>query len=55
MNPETSELAEQLKKMVPLGRYGKPEEVAALTAFLAGPEAGFITGTRMVIDGGMSV
>lgn len=55
MNPQDTQLASQLTQMVPLGRYGRPEEVASLTAFLAGPEAGFITGARMIIDGGMNV
>lgn len=54
MNPDRTELAEWLKGQVALGRYGKPEEVAALVAFLAGPEAAFITGTRMIIDGGLT-
>ncbi|MCC5826993.1 SDR family oxidoreductase [Alkalimonas sp.] len=36
----------------PLGRLGKPEEVAALVAFLASPEAAFITGSLQLIDGG---
>jgi len=35
-----------------LGRYGKPEEVAALVAFLAGPAAGYITGATLAVDGG---
>lgn len=55
MNPENSELGKQLHQMVPLGRHGRPEEVAALTAFLASPESSYITGARMIIDGGMSV
>jgi NAD(P)-dependent dehydrogenase (short-subunit alcohol dehydrogenase family) len=37
---------------VPLGRWGKVEEVGALAAFLCSDEAGFITGTDIVIDGG---
>ena len=40
--------------MHPLGRNGKPEEVAALAAFLASDEAGFITGVAVPIDGGLS-
>jgi len=35
-----------------LGRYGKPEEVAALVAFLAGSAAGYITGATLAVDGG---
>ncbi|HYA36635.1 MAG TPA: glucose 1-dehydrogenase [Candidatus Binataceae bacterium] len=38
----------------PIGRNGKPEEVAALAAFLASDEAGFITGVEVPIDGGSS-
>lgn len=38
----------------PMGRLGKPEEIAALAAFLAGDEAAFITGTNQMIDGGWS-
>jgi 3-oxoacyl-[acyl-carrier protein] reductase len=39
----------------PLGRLGKPEEIAALVAFLASDEAAFITGQTIVIDGGRSL
>jgi len=55
MNPESSELGQRLHEMVPLGRHGTPEEVASLAAFLAGPDSSFITGSLMIVDGGMSV
>lgn len=55
MNPDQTDLATFIKGRVPLERYGQPDEIAALTSFLVGPEAGFITGARMIIDGGMSV
>ncbi|MEL6226697.1 MAG: SDR family oxidoreductase [Pseudomonadota bacterium] len=54
MNPEQTDLAEWLKGQVPLGRYGNSEEVAALVTFLVGPEASFITGARMIVDGGLT-
>jgi citronellol/citronellal dehydrogenase len=38
---------------VPLGRLGTPEEVAQVTAFLASPAAGYITGTTVTVDGGL--
>lgn len=40
---------------IPAGRYAKPEEMAALVAFLASEEAGFITGTTVLADGGVSL
>ncbi|BDG70445.1 SDR family NAD(P)-dependent oxidoreductase [Roseomonas fluvialis] len=42
-------------KLPPIGRYIRPEEVAALTAFLLGPEAGAITGQQLLICGGSSL
>jgi NAD(P)-dependent dehydrogenase (short-subunit alcohol dehydrogenase family) len=45
-------LREHLEARVPLRRMGTPEEVAALFAFLAGPDAGYITGEVIRIDGG---
>ncbi|MBW7852526.1 MAG: SDR family oxidoreductase [Rhodospirillales bacterium] len=38
----------------PAGRVGRPEDVAAAVAWLIGPEAGFVTGANVVIDGGMT-
>jgi NAD(P)-dependent dehydrogenase (short-subunit alcohol dehydrogenase family) len=38
----------------PAGRVGKPEDIAALAAFLIGPESGFITGAEFVADGGVT-
>ncbi len=44
---------EQMLKNIPLGRFGKPAEVAQLCLFLASSDADFITGQTLVIDGGM--
>jgi 3-oxoacyl-[acyl-carrier protein] reductase len=44
---------DDLKKLVPCGRFGKPEEVAALVGFLASEEAAYITGEVININGGL--
>ena len=55
----TSTLAEEWRdyylKLTPLARFGTAEEVAATIAFLCSPEAGFITGQTIAIDGGISM
>ena len=43
----------RLKSLTPLGRFGKPEEVADLALFLASEESRFITGQLISIDGGL--
>ena len=49
-NPERG--MERLRRMVPLGRLGQPEDVANVAAFLVSDEASFLTGVAMPIDGG---
>ena len=55
LNPGTGEFAESLIKLTALGRYGRVEEVAALTAFLASDESSYITGATIDIDGGLTI
>ncbi|WP_302885412.1 SDR family oxidoreductase [Kovacikia minuta] len=55
MNPADSDFADNLKKMIPLQRYGQTEEVAAMVAYLASPAAAFISGASFKIDGGATV
>jgi 3-oxoacyl-[acyl-carrier protein] reductase len=44
---------EALLGQIPLGRLGKPEDIAHAVAFLAGPQAAYITGTTLHVNGGM--
>ncbi len=48
----TPEMLEQVNSKIPLGRHASAEEVAALFTFLASPEAAYITGQAIMIDGG---
>ncbi|EDP64071.1 Putative short-chain dehydrogenase/reductase SDR [alpha proteobacterium BAL199] len=43
----------EIDQSIPMGRFGEPEELAALVAFLASEAAGYITGTQIPVDGGM--
>jgi 3-oxoacyl-[acyl-carrier protein] reductase len=53
----TDELSDDMKKMLlertPLARFGTPEDVAGAVAFLVGPDASFITGHTLTVDGGL--
>ena len=52
-NKLNSDLKEEMKSFIPLGRLGTPTDVANLVCFLASEEAGYITGQTLNVDGGM--
>ena len=54
LNPATSEWAVPQKAVTSLDRYGRVEEIAAMVAFVAGPESSYITGANLNVDGGMN-
>jgi 3-oxoacyl-[acyl-carrier protein] reductase len=54
LNPAAGEWAVPQKAATALDRYGHVEEVAALVAFVAGPESSYITGSNLTVDGGMN-
>jgi 3-oxoacyl-[acyl-carrier protein] reductase len=49
------EARRRLRALIPMGRMGTAADVAALVVFLAGPQAGYITGQTIVIDGGVTI
>jgi NAD(P)-dependent dehydrogenase (short-subunit alcohol dehydrogenase family) len=51
---QAEQAAAQFASQVPLGRRGKPEEIAAVVAFLASDESSYITGVDLAVDGGMA-
>jgi 3-oxoacyl-[acyl-carrier protein] reductase len=54
LNPAAGDWAVPQKAATSLDRYGRVEEVAALVAFVAGPESSYITGANLTVDGGMN-
>jgi len=54
LNPEDGEFAAMLKKVNALPRYGAAEKIAGMAAYLAGPEAAYVTGASLMFDGGLS-
>jgi len=49
----SEDIKDQMKKSIPMNRFGSPQDVASLALFLASDEAGYITGQTITVDGGM--
>jgi 3-oxoacyl-[acyl-carrier protein] reductase len=54
MNPESGDFGAALHDLMAIKRHGKTSEIAAMVAYLAGPDAAFVTGADLLIDGGFA-
>jgi 3-oxoacyl-[acyl-carrier protein] reductase len=54
LNPASGDWAVPQKAATALNRYGRPEEIAAMVAFVAGPESSYVTAANLTVDGGMN-
>jgi 3-oxoacyl-[acyl-carrier protein] reductase len=54
MNPESGEFGAVLHGLMALQRHAQPDEIAGMVAYVASPEAGFVTGASLTIDGGFN-
>ncbi|MBN3763814.1 SDR family oxidoreductase [Burkholderia sp. Ac-20365] len=54
MNPEAGDFAASLHGLMAIPRHGTPDEIAGMVAYVASPEAGFVTGASLTIDGGFA-
>jgi len=54
LNPATGDWSVPQKAATALNRYGHVDEIAAMVAFVVGPESSYITGANLTVDGGMN-
>ena len=47
------QIVAESQNLIPLGRYGEPEEFARMVAFLASPASSYVSGAAIMVDGGM--
>ena len=52
---DPQEMKDEYRALIPLDRWGKPEDIGAAAVYFASDEAGFVTGQTLVVNGGMTV
>ncbi|KDE97568.1 oxidoreductase [Mycolicibacterium aromaticivorans JS19b1 = JCM 16368] len=55
MNPEVGGFSDQVRPFIAVGRYGQPRDIASAVAYLASPEASYVTGVTWNVDGGFVI